>query len=112
MSGDLKLVLVFVGLHLAGFLMIGVLFVMFLRSETTQAWRPPDDDDSDGGGGSDRIPPSAPDKPRPGGLPLPDAVPARVRLREPARLADLIPPPARRPVPEPDRQPVRQPARD
>ena len=50
-------------------------------------WRSfwPRDDGDDGGGGG-------PDAPRgPGAPPLPDAVPARVRMREPGRLADLRP---------------------
>jgi hypothetical protein len=109
MAADVKLVLVFVGLHLVGFLMIGLLVLMFLRSETPDGWNPPDEDENDGGGGSDRVPPVAPDKPRPGGLPLPDAVPARVRLREPARLADVLPQRERRPAREPEREPVRRP---
>jgi hypothetical protein len=55
-------------------------------------------------------------EPRPspgrGGLPLPDAVPSAVRLREPARLADAHPRPARRPAhtPEPQPQRAREPA--
>ena len=45
--------------------------------------------------------------PRDGGLPLPDAKPSRVRLREPGRIADALPRPARRGAPEPERVPVR-----
>ena len=40
---------------------------------------------------------------------LPDAVPARVRLRDHRRLADLIPRPARRAAPEPRPHPRRVP---
>ena len=56
--------------------------------------------------------PPAPD-PRPSGpglpLPLPDAFPSEVRLREPARLAESHPRPPRRPEhpPEPARRPER-----
>jgi hypothetical protein len=44
------------------------------------------------------------------GLPLLDAQPSRVRLREDRRLADAHPAPARRPVHPPQRAPERVPA--
>lgn len=44
----------------------------------------------------------------PGGLPLPSAAPASVRLREPGRIGDAKPRPARRPEHEPAREPVRR----
>jgi hypothetical protein len=44
-------------------------------------------------------------------LPLPDAKPSRVRLREPGRAADLLPRPPRRPAHAPDRAPQRTPER-
>ncbi len=74
---------------------------------------PPDDgasagdSDGDGGGGSgpQPQPPKPPDPPR-GGLPLPDAQPARVRIRDHGRRV-LTPRrprrPAREPVPVPQR---------
>jgi hypothetical protein len=66
------------------------------------------EEEDDGGGGNDRVDPSPPRGPRPGGIPLSDAVPARVRLREPVRLADLIPARGRREhAPMPTRTPVR-----
>jgi hypothetical protein len=70
---------------------------MLLRSQTADAWRPPDEDEDDGGGGgNDRR--RRPSPPSPGGLRLPaDASPARVRLREPGRLADGYPGRTRRP---------------
>jgi hypothetical protein len=52
--------------------------------------------------------PPRPDHPR-GGIPLDDAVPARVRLRGEARLADLLPMRSRRPAREPERAPARTP---
>jgi hypothetical protein len=55
----------------------------------------------DGGSGGDQ-PPDPPRRPI-GGPPLPVGSAARVRLREPARLADLLPPPPRRAGPEPKR---------
>lgn len=67
-------------------------------------WWPRDDDGK---------PPAAPEPPRGGGdtVPvLPDSAPALVRLREPGRLSEAKPRPARRPdhVPAPDRE--REPA--
>jgi hypothetical protein len=103
MDPDRELMLIFGGLHLVSLLLGGVLFVMFLRSDTTKAWEPHDDDDQDdggGGGGNDRV--QVGPKPRPtGGVPLPDAVPARVRLRGHETLKDLRPAPERRPSREP-----------
>ena len=61
---------------------------------------------SDGGGGLHRPSPQTPGGPS-GGLPLPDAEPSRIRLREPGRLAEQLPRPARRPAREPARPPVR-----
>src|SRR5579871_5717065 len=71
---------------------------------------PPDASDEDrGGGGGGPGPPSPPRPTAPpgGGLPLPDAVPARVRLRGHERLTDLLPPRARRRAREPGRIPTR-----
>jgi hypothetical protein len=65
------------------------------------------DDGSDGGGGSEPPPrPKRPDAPR-GGIPLPDATQARVRLRGHERLADSLPARERRPAREPGRIPIR-----
>jgi hypothetical protein len=62
--------------------------------------------------GDQRPEPGAPTPPGGDGLPLPDAAPARVRLRGHERLRDTVPPPARRPehVPAPEREPDRTPA--
>ena len=57
--------------------------------------------------------PDAPPEPSGGGIEapiLPDAVPSPVRLREPGRLADAKPRPARRPAHPVE--PVREPARE
>jgi hypothetical protein len=50
--------------------------------------------------------PPVPPRPSGEGMPVRDAEPARVRLREPARLGDGYPRPERRPahVPAPDRE--------
>jgi hypothetical protein len=109
MTPDQELVLIFGGLHLLALVFGAVLFVMFLRSDTVEPWTPPDDDESGGGGGNDRIGDVRP-KPKPtGGIPLPDADPAKVRLRDHERLGDKQPRPERRPVHEPG--PQRTPAR-
>ena len=73
---------------------------------------PPGRSENDGDDGWGRGPKSPPEPPLPpgGGIPLDDAEPARVRLREPGRLADQLPPRERRPLREPVRRPVRAPA--
>jgi len=103
MSPDAELMLIFGTLHLIAVALGVALFVMFLRSEATQEWKPPDEDDGGGGGGNDRLP-ARPKSSPPGGLPLPDAVPPAVRLRSHERLRDLQPRPLRRPA----RAPVRR----
>jgi hypothetical protein len=80
MSPDEELMVIFGALHVVALLLGGVLFYMFLRSDPTNAWKPPEDDEGGGGGGNDRRP-SRP-KPRPtGGVPLPDAEQSSRRLR-------------------------------
>jgi hypothetical protein len=67
--------------------------------------------DDDGRGGPDLDPPSEPDPTPSGGLlPLPDAAPSAVRLREPGRIGEGHPRPARRPAHAPERTPA--PARE
>lgn len=110
MSGDVQLLLVIAGIHIFGFVAVAVLMIPALH----EGWGTPpggSGSDSDGGGGSGpRWPPVAPPSSPSGGLPLPDAVPARVRMREPGRLAELLPARERRPAREPERQPRRTPA--
>jgi hypothetical protein len=102
---DTKLVLLFAGVHLIGLLLVTALLIMFLRSETVEPWRPPDEGEG-GGGGNDRLGPRRPTDPGGGGIPLPDAVPARFRLRQPERIAGRYPPRERRRVIEPVRRPT------
>jgi len=68
---------------------------------------PPESDDPGRGGGGG--PPDRPPPPRgpTHGAPLPDALPARVRLRDHRRLADRLPARQRRRGPEPVPQRVR-----
>ncbi|MBS1868148.1 MAG: hypothetical protein JSS99_00620 [Actinobacteria bacterium] len=110
MGDETLLVALLGGLHLLGFGFAAVLLLPLLRDERIVPARRGEDED-EGGGGNDRVGPTPRPGPRGGGIPLPDAVPARVRLREPARLADLLPAPRRRrehaPAPLPTRTPAR-----
>lgn len=105
MADETLLVALLGGLHLLGFALMAVLLLPCLRDESIRglAQQPGEEEDGGGGGGSDRRFPIAPRGPRPGGIPLPDAVPARVRLRDERRLSDLLPRLARRPAREPAR---------
>ena len=105
MSGDAQLLLMIAGVHVLGLAIVAILMIPALRDGPDSP--PPSSDGSDDGWGrGPRRPPKQPNNPI-GGLPLPDAVPARVRLRTHGRLADQIPPHERRPAREPAREPVR-----
>ena len=102
MSGPVLAILLTAVVHFIGF---GLLFAMlclemrgFFRGES-----------ADGGDGGLWPEPEAPSDPSPGGIgiPLPDADPSSVRLREPGRIADQYPKRPRRPehTPEPQRVP-------
>ena len=105
MSPDEELLLIFGTLHLVALALGVLLFVLFLRSDTMEGRDPPEEDEG-GGGGSDRISGTPKTSPS-GGIPLPDAEPAPVRLRGHERLADLRPRTDRRRVAEPDTAPRR-----
>jgi hypothetical protein len=109
MASDAELVLLFTVLHVIALGVVTVLLVMFLRSDTTRMWSPPEEGEGGDGGGNDRLGPRIKPGPGGGGLPLPDAVPARVRLRDHTRLADRLPAPMRRPERDPERPPRRVP---
>jgi hypothetical protein len=102
MSPDEELVVIFGALHLVALLLGIVLFVMFIRSGSESDGSSPEDEGG-GGGGNDRLPDRPPTTSPRGGLPLPDAEPAPVRLRGHERLADLRPQRERRHVTEPSR---------
>jgi hypothetical protein len=104
MSGDAQLLLMIAGVHVLGLAIVAVLLIPALREGPDS---PPSSEGSDEGWG--RGPDEPPKRPKSpiGGLPLPDALPARVRLRDHDRLADHIPPHERRPAREPERSPVR-----
>lgn len=111
MADETLLVALLGGLHLLGFAFAAILLLPCLRDESVVHLGRRSDEEDDGGGGSDRLPEASPRSPGPGGLPipLPDAVPARVRLRDAGRLADLLPSFERRPAhrPLPQREPAR-----
>ena len=107
MPGDAEIILIFGVMHLLGLGCIAVLLIPALR-ETPEPPRPPDSGSDDGWGHGPPRPPRRPDPPRGGIIPLPDAQPARVRLRDGhERLSDRLPPRQRRPAHEPHRRPVR-----
>jgi hypothetical protein len=108
MSGDAQLLLMIAGVHALGLACVAVLMIPALRDGPDSPPQSSDSGSDEGWGRGPRQPPKPPDSPT-GGIPLPDATPARVRLRDHKRLADLQPPRERRPAREPARSPVRAP---
>ena len=112
MADETLLVALLGGLHLLGFAFAALLLLPCMRDESVKPLVQREEDEEGGGGGNDRVRPVAPRGPRPGGIPLPDALPARVRLRERRRLGELAPGIARRPAhpaaPVPGRIPARR----
>src|SRR5436305_1284119 len=105
MSGEAQLLLMIAGVHLLGLGCVAVLIIPALRDgpgPSSSSDSGPDDGWGRGPGG----PPREPGSPS-GGIPLPDAIPAGVRLRDHRRLSDFRHRPERRPAREPDRTPVR-----
>lgn len=97
------------GVHLVGLACVAIL--MFPALKDNPEPKPRRDGESDEGWGrGPKLPPSPPEAPR-GGIPLPDAVPATVRLREHGRLGERRAPRERRPTREPSRRPQRTPHR-
>ncbi len=109
MSPDGELIAFLAVLHGAGLLLAAGLLLLVFRAERRSDRSGPDEDD--GGGGNDRVPPAVPRRPGDGGLPLPSAQPARMRLRDHRRLAELLPafPPRRSHPATPQRPPDRTP---
>jgi hypothetical protein len=98
--------LMIAGMHVLGLVCAAVLLVPALRNGPDLPPRSSDSGPDDGGGRGPGGPRLRPDGPR-GGIPLPDATPARVRLRDHERLGERLPRRERRPVREPERAPVR-----
>jgi hypothetical protein len=95
------------GIHLVGFIAVGVLMMPMLRDED----KPPEEDQGNSDDGWGNLPNSGPaPKGLPGGgVPLPDAIQSKVRFRGPGRLSDQIQHRERRPIREPSRTPERTP---
>ena len=106
MSGEAQLLLMIAGVHLLGLACVAVLMIPALRDGPDGPPHSSDSESDEGWGRGPRRPPKPPEPPT-GGIPLPDAVPARIRLREHGRLSDRRPPRERRPAREPARPPVR-----
>jgi hypothetical protein len=109
MTGDVQLLLWIAGVHFLGLGCVAVLLIPALKDSPSPK-RHSEGEGEDGWGRGPKAPPQPPKPPR-GGIPLPDAEPARVRLREPGRLADHLPQRERRPAREPERTPERTPQR-
>jgi hypothetical protein len=100
------------GVDLAGLLylaiVLAVLFLPVLLGRSSSPPRAPDSDSDDGWGKDPPQPPGIRPDARRGGIPLGDADPAPVRLRDHRRLRDRIPARDRRPAREPQREPARR----
>jgi hypothetical protein len=101
MTEGVKLIVWVAGVHILGLACVAVLLLPALRDDSTPSWGPEGDGD-DGWGGGSHTPPRRPEPPI-GGIPLPDSVPAGVRLRDHRRLGDKLPGRVRRPGREPAR---------
>src|SRR5437762_7204845 len=108
MSAGYQLLLMIAGMHVLGLICVAVLMVLAFRQTPGEDMWPSDPGSDDGWGNDPREPRQPYDRPW-GGIPLPDADQARVRLRDSRKLSDLRPNRERRPVREPERTPVRQP---
>ncbi len=107
MSGEAQLLLMIAGVHFLGLGCVAVLIIPALREPPGPSSSSSDSGSDEGWGRGPKLPPKLPEPPR-GGIPLPDAIPARVRLRDHRRLSDYRPKRDRRPAREPQRTPVRQ----
>jgi hypothetical protein len=104
-SGPVISILVLTLVHFAAF---GLLFWHLAGREMFSTFRIAPDDRGDGG--VEPLPDGNPPGDRDGGVPLPHAEPAPVRLREPGRIADGYPRRERRPAHDPAPAPRRAPA--
>jgi hypothetical protein len=106
MSGEGQLLLWIAGVHLLGLAFVAALLIPALRDRPDRPGEESDSGSDDGWGNHPRRPVTPPGVPG-GGLPLPDATPARVRLRDHRRLHEQLPRRSRRTPLEPVRRPVR-----
>lgn len=97
MTEGVRLIFWIAGVHILGLACVAVLLLPALRDDSGSQWG---DEGEDGWGGGGRKPSPPPESPI-GGIPLPDSVPAGVRLRDHDKLGDKLPPRERRPAREP-----------
>jgi hypothetical protein len=102
---EIQLLMWMMGIHLFGFIAVGVLLIPTLRGDDEETDQDTGNSD-DGWGNRPNVKPS-PSRWPGGGIPLPDAEQSRVRFREPGRLADKLATRERRPAREPVRRPIR-----
>lgn len=107
MSGEYQLLLMIAGMHLLGLGGVAVLMVLALRQGPGEVHSPWERGSDDGWGNKPGQPPKPTDHPQ-GGIPLPDAEPAGVRLRDHRKLHDSRTRPERRPAREPAPTPGRE----
>jgi hypothetical protein len=100
MTEGVKLILWIAGVHILGLGCVAVLMLPALRENSDPSRVDGEGGTDEGWGGGPKTPPSPPEPPT-GGIPLPEAVPAGVRLRDHDRLGDKLPPRERRTVREP-----------
>ncbi|HEY3725697.1 MAG TPA: hypothetical protein VGL51_00895 [Solirubrobacteraceae bacterium] len=110
MTGNAQVLLWIAGVHLLGLGCVAVLLIPALKDNPGTPKRRQEGENDEGWGRGPKTPPKPPSPPR-GGIPLRDAAPARVRLREHGRLAERLPNRQRRPAREPAHRPVRTPQR-
>jgi hypothetical protein len=98
------------GVHLLGLGCVAFLMWPALKDNPVGPDHRSEGESDEGWGRGPKSPPTPPPPPR-GGIPLPDAQPAGIRLREHGKLGDRLPSRQRRPVREPARRPSRIPHR-
>jgi hypothetical protein len=98
------------GVHLLGLGCVAFLMWPALKDNPVAPDRRSEGEGDDGWGRGPKVPPTRPEPPR-GGIPLPDAQPAGIRLRDHGNLGERLPRRERRPVREPERRPSPTPHR-
>ena len=96
---EFQMMLFLVGVHIFGFVAVGLLMIPALRDDNSDTGEDSGNSD-DGWGNRPNVKPD-PSRWPGGGIPLPDAEQSTLRLREPGRLSDRHRTPARRPAREP-----------
>jgi hypothetical protein len=107
MSGESQLLLMIAGVHLVGLACVAVLMFSAFRAGEAPPSESTDTESDEGGGNQPRHPRGPSERPW-GGVPLPDAEQARVRLRDHRKLGSQLPARQRRPAREPGRTPVKR----